>query len=406
MKKLIKVIFILSLIIIFLASFSKSYQFLRIDNIAVVVAIGIDVSSKDELQLSFQFSNASPSSDQGSSSSSSSFIYTLDAPSITSGISLMNTYLEKELSFSHCKLIAFSEQFAKDGISNEVYTLVNNPQIRPSTNMLITKSTAKEYLETVKPSFENLLSEYYGIYDLSSEFTGYTANMNIGYFFHSLECDFCQPYAILGGITSSDESFSQTISSSGSQGKSGNSALSSPVSPESIGIAVFDEDKLIGELNAIETAICLTTKNAITGFLATIPDPVEADSLLDIYITPSKNTDVEIDIVNGSPLIKINYTFSGTIQSMKSDSEYLDPLVLERISNYANTYLESIFKDYFYKTSKEFGTDTTGLGKYIKSNFLTVDDAESFNWNHSYSDAFFDITVNTNIVSSSLLSET
>ena len=405
MKKLIKVVFIILLIIIFSASFSKSYQSLRVDNIAVVVALGIDVSKKDELQLSFQFSNASPSSEKGSSNSSSIYLYTLDVPSITSGISLMNTYLEKELSFSHCKLIAFSEQFAKNGISNEVYTLINNSQIRPSTNILISKSTAKEYLETVKPSFENLLSEYYDIYDLSSEFTGYTSDTNIGHFFHSLECEFCQPYAILGGVTNT-KNFSQTTSTSSTQGKSGNSGLSSPKSSESLGISVFNKDKLIGELNGIETAICLTTKNDITGFLATLPDPIDSNSFLDIYITPTKNTDVKVNIVNGSPLIKLNYTFSGRIQSMKSDSKYLDPFVLKNISDYTNTYLKSIFEDYFYKTSKEFGTDTTGLSKYAKSNFLTINDAKNFNWNNSYSDAFFDITVDTNIISSSLLSET
>ena len=406
MKKIFKTIFILLLILIFLASFSESYQYLRIDNIAIVVALAIDVSDKDALKLSFQFTQSSPVTDKGSSNSASSFVYTLDAPSINTGISLMNTYIEKQLSFSHCKLIAFSEEFAKSGVSDEIFTLINNPQIRPSANILVTKSTAKEYIETVKPSFENLLSEYYNTYSTSSQFTGYSSNMTIEKFFHSLECEFCEPYAILGGITRNDKTFSKSFSTSGSQGKSGNSALSSPTSSESIGIAVFDEDKLIGELNAIETVACLSTQNAISGFMISVPDPSESNSFIDIYITPTKNTCINVDILNGSPYIKVDYSFSGTINSIKSDSKYLDSNTLNKISNSTNIFLKSIFENFFYKTSKEFGSDITGLGKYIKPNFSTLNQAEDFNWNHNYTNSFFNINVDTNIVSSSLLSET
>ncbi len=403
MKKLFKIIFIILLLIIFLTSFSESYEYLSLDNLAVVVAIAIDTSEKDEMQLSFQFSKTSPSSDSGSSNSSSSFVYTLDASSITNGISLLNTYLEKEVTLSHCKLIAFSESFAKDGISNEIYTLINNPQIRPSTNIVITKSTAKEYIETIKPNFETLLSEYYDIYSTSSQFTGYTPNSQIGHFFHTMECEFCEPSAILGGI-SNDQSV--TESSSGSKESSNNSPLSSPVSSENIGIAVFNDDKFIGELNALESISYLATNNNISGFSVSIPDPYEANSFIDIYLTPTNKTNVDVDISNGSPYVKIDYSFKATVTSLKPDSKYLDNDVLIDLSRSTNIYLENIFIDYFYKTAKEFESDITGIGKHVKSSFLTVQESEAYNWSNNYSDSFFEITVNTNINSSSLLSET
>ena len=56
MKKLLKKIFILSLIVIFIIAFSSSYSSLSIDNLAYVLAIAIDTSTYNKLEVSFQFS--------------------------------------------------------------------------------------------------------------------------------------------------------------------------------------------------------------------------------------------------------------------------------------------------------------------------------------------------------------
>lgn len=58
MKKLLKKIFILSLIVIFIIAFSSSYSSLSIDNLAYVLAIAIDTSTDNKLEVSFQFSNS------------------------------------------------------------------------------------------------------------------------------------------------------------------------------------------------------------------------------------------------------------------------------------------------------------------------------------------------------------
>ena len=154
MKKIIKKIFVIILILMLLLAFSKSYSTLNIDNLSIVVAMGIDTSDKNLLQISFQFTNASSVSESGTSEQSPSIIYTVDASSISSGINLINTYIGKEVNLSHCKVIAFSEEIASRGISEEIYTLVNDTQVRPSTNIVISKTSARYYLENSKPLFE------------------------------------------------------------------------------------------------------------------------------------------------------------------------------------------------------------------------------------------------------------
>lgn len=407
MKLWIKRIFILIIMIIFLVAFSGSYSALSIDNLSTVVAIAIDSSNTNKLRMSFQFTNASSVSESGSTEQSPSIIYSIDCSSISNGINLMNTYIGKELNLSHCKLIAFSEELAMNGISEEIYTLFNNAQIRPSTNIVITKCSAKYYLENSKPLAENLLTKHYEIFANSSKSTGYTVNATLGNFFSSLVCSSCEGYAILGGVSSEDNETTTGIDSQkDSSNKSNSSSLTGRTSSENIGLAVFKDDKLVGELNSIETLSFLATRNEISSFLVSVPDPNDSNSYIDIYLTPIIDTNVDVDIVNGSPYIKVSYSFTGRIYSMKQDSNYLDDNVLQKVSQSCSSYLKTVFSNYLYKTAKDLNADINAFGKSARSNFLTLQEFEDYNWLEHYIDSFFDVSVDASIRSSYLLTET
>lgn len=407
MKLWIRRIFILIIMIIFLVAFSGSYSALSIDNLSTVVAIAIDSSATNKLRMSFQFTNASSVSESGSTEQSPSIIYSIDASSISNGINLMNTYIGKELNLSHCKIIAFSEELAMNGISEEVYTLFNNAQIRPSTNIVITKCSAKYYLENSKPLAENLLTKHYEIFANSSKSTGYTVNATLGTFFSNLVCNSCEGYAILGGVSSEEDENSTSIDSQkDSSNKSNSSSLSGRTSSENIGLAVFKDDKLVGELNSIETLSFLATRNEISSFLVSVPDPNDSSSYIDIYLTPIIDSIIDVDIVNGSPYIKVSYSFTGRIYSMKEGSSYLESEVLNKISQSCSSYLKTVFSNYLYKTSKDLKSDINGFGKNAKSKFITLQDFENYDWLGHYTDSFFDVSVKTSIRSSYLLTGT
>ena len=78
---------------------------------------------------------------------------------------------------------------------------MNDSQIRPSTNIIISKSTAQEYIESSKAEFENLQTKYYEVFTNSSKYTGLSSDATIGDFFNALVSPSEEPYAILGNIT-------------------------------------------------------------------------------------------------------------------------------------------------------------------------------------------------------------
>lgn len=404
MSKIFNKIFILILIILFIFSFSASYNSLNLDNLAFAVAIGIDKSTSNKLKVTFEFLAPSPSTESGSETRP--ILNSVECSSLTNGINIMNAYLGKKVNLSHCKLIIFSEELAKDGISDEVYSLINEVQIRPSANIVISKTNTRYYIENSVPSLESLIPRYYDIFPNTSEYTGYTCNATIGDFFNALVCNSCAPYAILGGINSSDNTSTQPLTSEESSIKSNEAPISGKRSTQNIGLAVFKDDKLAGELNAIETICFLNMRKDIDSFLVSIPNPENTNSKIDIYLTPNSTHKIDVSIVNGSPFIKIKFEFSGKIYSMSKGSQYLNPDILDSISNSCNNYLENQFSSYLYKTSTIFESDINGLGVYALSQFTTTNEYNDYNWLDNYKNSTFEIEIDTVMDSGFLLTQT
>ena len=215
MNKLSRNLFIFILIIIFIIAFASSYLSLNIDNLAYILAIGIDKAEDNLLQVTFQFSTTTPASESGTMEKTPTITNSVEASSISTAINLMNGYMGKQLNMSHCKVIIFSEKLASEGISKEIYTLINDTQVRPSTNIIISKCTAKNYIQQTTPELENLTSKYYEILTNSSKYTGFMPDATIGDFFNCFLCRSYEPTAILGGLTTENNDMSDSIDSQG-----------------------------------------------------------------------------------------------------------------------------------------------------------------------------------------------
>ncbi len=306
LNKIVRNLFIFILIILFILAFSSSYLSLSIDNLAYVLVIGIDKGKDSRLEVSFQFSNTKNATESGTSEKTPTIMDSVSAPSLSTAINLMDSYMGKELNMSHCKVIIFSEELASEGISEEVFTLINDTQVRPSANIVVSKCTAKNYIQKTSPELENLISKYYEIFTNSSKYTGFKPDATIGDFFNALICKTCEPYAILGGLTTEQpENQGNNHIQENYNVKANQTPIEGENGSENIGMAAFKHDKLIGELCALETISFLTVKNSVDRFLISIPDPDDTSSYLDIYLTAKDSTTVDIDTSTNSPYIKV-----------------------------------------------------------------------------------------------------
>lgn len=133
----------------------------------------------------------------GSSQSQESTITTVDCASIDSGLALINSYISKKINLSHCKAIIISEEIAKSSLAEYIYTLVNNIEVRPDCNVIITRCNAEEYLNNSTPTLESVSARYYEFILNSSEYTGYTENVSLSDFYSAMLSTTTEAHAIL-----------------------------------------------------------------------------------------------------------------------------------------------------------------------------------------------------------------
>ena len=409
-RRFLLYILVFCIISILIFSLSGCYSIQSIDDLAYVVALGIDLGQDNNLELTIQltFPNSSDSSST-SGEAAPTIINSVECSSINSGINLLNSYISKEINLSHCKVVIFSEAIANRGIGSEIYTLSNQVEIRPDCNIIISKSSAKEYITNSKPELENLVAKYYELTPYSNEYTGHIVNATISTFFNALSANYSDPVAILGNgnklnLTSSDESINPEQEFNIVAGQ--NPLIEYDRKSENLGVAVFKQDKLVGELTAFESLLHLILTNQFESSIISINNPYKENSSIDVALYFHKDTKIDARLVNGSPYVKINGSFNAKIYSMDEDKNYLDSDFLDSLSNTCNIYLENVLLNYLYKTSLEFKSDISGIGKYALSNFYTTDEFKDYNWVDNYMNSTFKVTIDTTIDSGFLLNKT
>ena len=384
------IIFIL-IIAYFLLGFSNSTA---IDAFAYALAIGIDESETSDLKFTFQFSKASKSSE---TVEGSQYIFSVDSTSLDAAISLLNNYLTKPVNLSHCKVIIISEAVAAKGIEKFISTLMNSVDIRPDTTIIISKSKGQEFIENADAKFETLISTYYEIATSSNNYTSYTDYVKITDFLNSSQSFSSEPYAILGNVYDNDSencSFGAT--------KVEQSQISDGSGVETLGLAVFKENKLVGELSAIQTIAHLLITNNLKTCIVSVENPLNRNELVDLFLYSPSTPKISVKFINNSPFVSVDLKIKAKILS-SSSANNLDNDYFELISDELNKYLTDIIEDYLYTISKEYNSDIAGIGKFAAKNFLTIDDFEDYDWLDNFEDCFFDANVDSNVISDLLL---
>ncbi len=428
-----KMFYVMGIIIFCAVAFSGYLHEQDINDLAYVIAIGFDVGNDDKLKLTFQISipsgNSSGSSGGGDGSSSSekgvsdTLNQTVECNSFNSGLNTANNIISKRLNLSHCKFIIFSEELASLGILDYIYTLENNIELRSNCNVLVSTSTAEEFINSSTPILEHSTSKYYEIITTASRYSGYTSNATLNTVYTSIADDFSETSTMLGNVQkeegSEDESSSggdssseESGSSSGGNSSGGNSSSSGQTSSENGmptdiiigGIAVFKKDKLVGTLSKEETVPYLIVTDKLKECVVSIPSPFSEGNYIDLHIYDFSKTKNNVKLDSSGPQITTDVTLKSTILSNDSDFDSSSKEDIEKIISAASDYLKNQIVSYYEKTAREFKSDITGLGKYAVYKFPTINDWKNYNWSEKFESATFDVNVQVNIESSYFIS--
>lgn len=380
-KKFLVILLLVVLLLFYMSNIKSIYT---IDDMAYVIALALDNGDNNNLELTLQIALHSSDNQKGSSSSqsSSTLTSTVKCNSINDGINYINSYIGKKLNLSYCKVLVFSESIAKNGIDNYISTLINDIEVRPYCDVLISKCKAKYFLKNSEPYLEKLSAKYYENGEISEKITGFTQEISMLDYYNNYYDSFKDPVAILGNQNSLSEDNKDKT--------------------EKLGLAVFHNNKLVGELNYYETLWHLMISNKFKNTVLTIPSPFSDSDYISLQVS-SVRTKKKVKFINNTPLINCNVSVSIRVLSSSINSNYMTKENIKKIEDYTNSFLKENITNYLYKTSLDFKSDIDGFGAVAVKKFLTQEKWNNYNWLNNYSSSFFNVNVNTKLRSSYLI---
>lgn len=149
---------------------------------------------------------------------------------------------------------------------------------------------------------------------------------------------------------------------------------------ESIGMAVFKDDVLIGELNNIETLSHLIITNRLKNATVNIKNPFDNSNNISFYISENKKTKHKVSFVNGHPFIECEIWLTGNVPTMYDSINLSDENCMNVLNEELSSYIETQVSSYLYKTSKVYQSDIAGFGEYVKPKYLTWQEWIDSDW--------------------------
>jgi spore germination protein KC len=407
-----KMVCILIILVILLFSFVGAYDARSIENLSYAIAIGIDKGEEKELRLSVQFVNPGVLQEGGTNNEPTSNI-TVECASVNSGLDIINSVMSKQVNLSQCKVVVFSEAIAVEGVYQYINNLVNIVEIRPNCNIIISRCSAKDFLKNSKPMTETMLSKYYEAIVNGSEYTGVTDDVELERFYSSCNDTAAESYAILAGINTgavgADSIFAQMESNDNVNAdlkyKADEMPVVDGVNMQSVGLAVFRGDKLVGELNGLETIAHLIVSNKIKNCVLNIPSPFVENATIAIRIRQVKPTKNTVEYDRGTATIYSDIFLDGEIIEATGFYDFSSSENLQKVTDASDKYIKKLLLDYLYKTSKEFNSDIVGFGRLLLPRYRTVQEWEKINWLSKYENSVFSVNVKCNINEGELFSK-
>ena len=168
---------------------------------------------------------------------------------------------------------------------------------------------------------------------------------------------------------------------------------------ENMGLAVFKDDKYVGDLSTIETLCYSLIKDEVDNFFVTLTNPFDENQKIDIYIDSLSEIDIDMDLSKENPVINIKLNLSAKVLNMLNKPNLSYEETLNKLDDSLRQYLSKELLDYLYKTSKEYKADINEFYRIAKCKFLTNTDFDSYNWSEKNENTQFNIAFNEDIIS-------
>ncbi len=416
------------LLSLFPALLTGCWGFQEIDETAFILNLGLDRGTENKLTWTAQV--AIPRQIAGGSSGGGGGINTkedhtqetnqgvatisVESPTFTGAINMMTTFFDRELSLKHLKTVIFSEPLAREGIMTYLGVMAREPDLRRSVIVAVSrKVSAKTLLENNHRTIETNPAKHAEIITEFAQKTGYIpAQPQFTYFYNAAKSLNGDPICLLAGLerkvpegegppVSGEEWVSDGAYYPGQLPRTGGNGI------EIIGAAVFQDDRLVGEINGDEMTGLMLIRGTFSQANISLADPFFPDKLIGVNLKLHRTPQIKIDLSGPVPRVQIQVYLDGSMLGTQTIAvNYEEPENRVILEEAINQRMLKMMETVTYRAQHEFQADILHLGKVVKRQFWTFQAWKEYNWKEDkFPEAEINIEVQTKVRRFGLLHE-
>ena len=316
----------------FIAVFTSScYDAREIDDEVYAISIGVDKGKSSIVRLTVQYptykgggggesGGGGAKKESGGSANNKYFqdginVNTVEAPTILEAVDTFSTAISRRVSLMHAKWLIFSEEFARQGIDGYFAGLERYKEARSSMSILITRGPAEEFIKENTTNIGESISKAIELRLAQSKYTAFFPSIRFLDFYTALFSPYRNPVAIYGGINNFEANSDGTDKSKKIVSRKGitpgNVTRDGDAKRKLAGLAAFNGGKMVGYLDAYETAAYLMIIGEYNGGKISIPDKYSPKDAIVFDVHKSREPKVKVYFKDDKPVIDLEIILEG-----------------------------------------------------------------------------------------------
>ncbi len=286
---------------------------------------------------------------------------------VTEALYNIQKRLNQELFYGHTRILAVSEEMARDGMDAVVDMLRRTPQIRRLLWPIVVKGEAKKLLEA-NLQLEEIPIMYVMDMMINSSKMGVTPDITLGTVFNNLSDSTREPDMNMIEPTKDEIKWA--------------------------GLAVFKETKMIGVLDSNEVPVLLQIRDQkIGGPVAAFCDQKNRKRV--VFRTKTARTKQKFQIQNGQVTVMVHVRLEGDIIESQCDITFSDQKELKRIEDSIAAELKDRANRLLRRSQNDLKLDVFAFGTDLRAHFPSWWSHEK--WEREYPNAKIQFTYDVNI---------
>jgi spore germination protein KC len=387
-------------------SMAGCWDRMELEESALVLAIGVDRGKQALYSVTLVVAiPAKMAGDKGGGGGKEKpfLLTTVEAPTLAGAIGMVNTYMDRQVSIRHTKALFMGEELARVSGMHTMDEFVRFRQARRTTFFVVTKGTAKEFLDGMDPKMEKDPHRFIEQMTYNFRQTGMTpASSQIQNFVTTVNTGYVAPvtyYAALKeekGKQEGGDQQTQSRSLSESGFKAGELPREGGPNIELLGGAAFRGEKMVGVLTGEDMRMVLLLQDQFQRGFFSIQDPKRPDLQISLEVHKGRPVKVQVEQMGAAPRLRAVVTVEAELLSIQSELDYTQADLKAELERATALALKTRLDGTISKT-QDWGSDVVGFGRHVVKKFPTVSAWEAYDWPGKYKNATISTSVRVTI---------